>query len=57
MTTNEINYKVTYNADTMNCEFVRIKDDAILYSNPNEIFVIMFARGFCTAKDTNFYIE
>lgn len=50
-------YKVTYLDYLMCCAFVRIKDDAILYSNATEDFVIMYAKGFCTAKNESFFIE
>lgn len=50
-------YKVTY-LDYLNCcAFVRVADDAILYSNENEHFVTLFADGFCTAKNEHFFIE
>ena len=50
-------YKVTY-LDYLHClAFVRISDDAILYSNANENYVELFAKGFCTAKNESFYIE
>lgn len=53
----EYKYKVTYHSKELGCSFVRIKDDAILYTNPNEDYVRMFAMGFCQAKNEKFYIE
>ena len=32
-------------------------DDAILFTNPKEDYVRMFAMGFCQAKNEKFYIE
>lgn len=50
-------YKVTY-LDYLKCSaFVRVADDAILYTNAVVDFVILFAEGFCTAKNEDFYIE
>lgn len=53
----EYKYKVTYHSKEMGCSFVRIKDDAILFTNPKEDYVRMFAMGFCQAKNEKFYIE
>lgn len=50
-------YKVTYLHHLMAMAFVRIADDAILYTNENEMFVRMYAEGFCNAKNEKFYIE
>ena len=50
-------YKVTY-LDYLKCSvFVRVADDAILYTNSIEDLVLIFAEGFCTAKNQDFYIE
>ena len=50
-------YKVTY-LDYLHCSaFVRVVDGAILYTNASEDFVSLFAEGFCTAEDVEFYIE
>lgn len=50
-------YKVTYHKELMATMFVRVADDAILYCNENEMYVRMFAEGFCTAKNERFFIE
>lgn len=51
------NYKVTY-LEYLKCmAFVRISDDAILYTSDSEQLVSTYADGFCTAKDEKFYIE
>ena len=50
-------YKVTYLHEYMAIAFVRIADDMILYTNENEMFVRLYAEGFCNAKCENFYIE
>lgn len=53
----ECPYKVTY-LDYLHCSaFVRVSDDAILYSNACEDHVRLFADGFCTAKNADYYIE
>lgn len=53
----ECPYKVTY-LDYLHCSaFVRVSDDAILYTNACEDFVRIFADGFCTAKNVDYYIE
>ncbi|SFG56427.1 hypothetical protein [Prevotella sp. KH2C16] len=53
----DYNYKVTY-LDYLKCmAFVRIADDAILYTSDSEQLVTTFADGFCTAKNEKFYIE
>ena len=42
----------------MHCSaFVRVSDDAILYTNACEDYVRLFADGFCTAKNADYYIE
>lgn len=51
------NYKVTYLDYLMCMAFVRIPDDAILYTSDSEQLVSTYADGFCTAKDEKFYIE
>ena len=48
-----MNYKVTYNSDLMTCQFVRISDNAILFSNDNEDNVIEFANN----SGRDFFIE
>lgn len=50
-------FKVTYLHHLMATAFVRIEDDYILYANDDEMFVIMFAKGFCAARDERFFIE
>lgn len=50
-------YKVTYLAYLMTVAFVRVGDGAILYTNDNEDYVTMYAKGFCAAKNEQFYIE
>lgn len=50
-------YKVTYLAHLMATAFVRVADDAILYSNENEDYVRIYAKGFCVAKGERFFIE
>lgn len=50
-------YKITYLSYLMCSAFVRIADDAILYTNSNETLVSMYASGFCTAKNEKYYIE
>ncbi len=57
MSTTYYQYKITYHPTLMACMFVRIKDDAILYCNEDESNVKLFADGFCTAKNTRYYIE
>lgn len=57
MSTTDYQYKITYHPTLMACMFVRIKDDAILYCNDDESNVKLFANGFCTAKNTRYYIE
>lgn len=51
------NYKVTYIDYLMRMAFVRISDNAILYSSNSEQLVSTYADGFCTAKNEKFYIE
>lgn len=51
------NYKVTYIDYLMCMAFVRISDNAILYSSNSEQLVSTYADGFCTAKNEKFYIE
>lgn len=48
-----MNYKVTYIAETMTMAFIRVSDDAILYSNAKEAPVIEYAKNFGKA----FWIE
>lgn len=50
-------YKISYVNSLMMTIFVRIADNAILYSNENEDFVKCFADGFCQAKNEKYYIE
>lgn len=50
-------YKVTYHSFELGSSFVRVADDAILYTNRDESLVIAFARGFCQAMNKKFYIE
>ena len=50
-------YKVSYHHGLMCTMFVRVKDDAILYTNTEESLVKAFADGFCVAKNEKFYIE
>lgn len=57
MATTEYKYKVTYLHHLMALAFVRLADDAILYTNENEMFVRMYAEGFCDAKNEKFFIE
>lgn len=57
MNTQNYKYKVTYLLHLMAMAFVRIKDDAILYTNDNEMYVRMYAEGFCNAKNEKFFIE
>lgn len=52
-----MNYKITYLDYLMSCAFVRISDNAILYDNPNEEYVRLYAMGFCTVYNEKFYIE
>lgn len=54
---NRYNYKVTYFNEPMMCAFVRISDDAVLYSSTNEQFVIDFANGFKEKFGYDYYIE
>lgn len=55
--TNEYKYKVTYLHEYMAMAFVRIADDFMIYVNQNEMFVRMYAEGFCNAKCEKFFIE
>lgn len=57
METNEYKYKVTYLHEYMAMAFVRIADDFMIYVNENEMFVRMYAEGFCNAKGEKFFIE
>lgn len=57
MATKEYKYKVTYLHEYMAMAFVRIADDFMIYVNENEMFVRMYAEGFCDAKGEKFYIE
>ena len=57
MNTQNYKYKVTYLHHLMAMAFVRIKDDALLYTNENEMYVRMYAEGFCNAKNEKFFIE
>lgn len=50
-------YKITYHKELMATMFVRVADDLILYCNPNETFVKLYADGFCAAKNERYYIE
>ena len=50
-------YKITYLHHLMCCAFVRVADDAILYSNSDENLVRAFADGFTTAKNCKYYVE
>lgn len=50
-------YKVSYHHELMCTMFVRLKDDAILYTNKDGSLVRAFADGFCVAKNEQFYIE
>ena len=50
-------YKITYHNGLMATMFVRVADDAILYVNENEMYVRLFAEGFCLAKGEKFFIE
>ena len=53
----ECSYKVTY-LDYLHCSaFVRVSDDAILYTNENEDYERHIADGLCTAKNVDYYIE
>lgn len=57
METTQYKYKVTYLHEYKALAFVRIADDLYLYVNENEMFVRMFAEGFCAAKGEPFFIE
>lgn len=57
MAIQDYKYKVTYLSEYMAMAFVRIKDDALLYTNENEMYVRMYAEGFCNAKNEKFFIE
>lgn len=49
-------YKVTYHSLELGCSFVRVADDAILFTNTEER-CIAFAMGFCQALGKKFYVE
>ena len=53
----EYKYKITYLDHLQACSFVRIADDAMLYTNRNEMYVRLYAEGYCNAKNEKFYIE
>ena len=57
MAIQDYKYKVTYLHHLMAMAFVRIADDALLYTNENEMYVRMYAEGFCNAKNEQFFIE
>ncbi|MCQ2257853.1 MAG: hypothetical protein MJZ41_07670 [Bacteroidaceae bacterium] len=57
MATQNYKYKVTYLHEYKALAFVRIADDALLYVNENEMYVRMYAEGFCNAKNEKFFIE
>ena len=57
MNTRNYKYKVTYLSEYKALAFVRIADDALLYTNENEMYVRMYAEGFCNAKNEKFFIE
>ena len=53
----EYRFKVTYLHEYMACAFVRIADDLLIYVNENEDFVRMFADGYCSALNEDYFIE
>lgn len=50
-------YKVTYLHHLMAMAFVRIADELIIYCNENEMYVRVFAEGYCSAKGERLFIE
>lgn len=56
---NGYDYKITYLHHVMSTAFVRIKDDAILFTSSDEKLVKAFADGFVcgSGRTKKYYIE